>query len=118
VIPPLTIARVVGEILSHGRVRRGYLGVGAYPVSLKGDLQQLSGTSTGLLVVSVQPDSPAAKAGILLGDTLVSLDGQKLEGMGDLLGFLNHGKIGQSVVIKLIRAAQLTQVTLTIGPRP
>ena len=69
-IPAVTIDRVVDEILTRGHVARGYLGVGLQPVELP-DHQK------GLIVLSLEPEGPAAKAGVLIGDILVTLGGNR-----------------------------------------
>src|SRR5205807_230237 len=66
-IPVTTVQRVVSALLAHGRVKHGYLGVGAQPVKLPAALAQQLGQETALLLASVEPDSPAEKGGLLLG---------------------------------------------------
>jgi len=66
----------------------------------------------------VEQDGPAQRAGLLLGDVLVSLDGQALEDLPDLLGFLGEGRAGQSVQAKVVRAGEVRDVSLTVGKRP
>jgi S1-C subfamily serine protease len=70
-VPARVVRRVVETLLAHGRIRRGYLGIGTHAVALPPDLRSSAGQGAGLIVLSVQPGSPAARAGILLGDVLL-----------------------------------------------
>jgi S1-C subfamily serine protease len=119
-IPTSTVERVTEQLLTRGRVARGYLGLGMQPVRLPENLQQSLGLSSnrGLIVVSVQGSGPAEQAGILMGDVLISLGGQQVSDTGDVQGVLYREQIGQAVPVKLIRGGQPVEVTLTIGERP
>lgn len=117
-IPAPTIRRVAETLLQHGRMRRGYLGVtsqpAALPTSIKDELQQ----EMGLLVIAVEPESPADQGGLLLGDTIVSLDGYAVTGLDELLGLLTGDRIGAAVPIGILRGGELLEITVTIGERP
>jgi S1-C subfamily serine protease len=116
-VPTDTIDRVSKSLLEHGRVRRGYLGVGVQPAKLS-KAQGTSGQPTGLLVASVETGSPAEKGGILLGDVLLSLSGHSLRTMEDLLTALSGDVVGQSAPIELIRGGKTSSLQVTIGERP
>jgi serine protease DegQ len=117
-VPTATVRRVVEAVLAHGRVRRGFLGVGAQPARLgAAHSAALGGQETGLLVAAVEPGSPAEKAGLFLGDVLVAFDGQKLEHVPDLLGLLDEERVGRSVPAKVIRAGELKEVSVTVATR-
>ena len=73
-IPAATVQRVVETLLAHGRMPRGYLGVGLQPVRLDAGLQESLGQPTGLMLLSVEANGPAAQGGLLQGDVLVTLD--------------------------------------------
>ncbi len=111
-----TVRRVMESLLAHGQVRRGYLGIGTQPVRLPAPFQQL-GQETALLVSSVQSESPAARAGILLGDVLVSLDGHPLTHPAELFPLLDEDRIGADARASVVRAGERREVTLTIGVR-
>ena len=72
-IPTVTLRRVVDELLAHGGIRKGYLGVGAYPA-------QLPSGAAGALVASIDDGGPAATAGVLVGDVLLEVDGEAIDG--------------------------------------
>jgi S1-C subfamily serine protease len=116
-IPVTTLQRVVDSLLKHGKVRQGYLGVGAQPVRLPAALRDQLGQETGLLIASVEPDSPADKAGLLLGDTLIGMDGQVVRHMDDLAGVLTGDKVGSAVPARIVRGGQVQEINVTIGER-
>lgn len=112
-----TLRRVLARLLEHGEIRRGFLGIGTYPVRLPAPLAQQLGQSAGLLIVSVEPDSPAAQAGLLQGDVLVALDGRGLGHAGDLLPLLDEERIGTEAAARIVRAGELREAHVTIGSR-
>ncbi len=114
-IPVPTLMQVVEMLLAHGRMRRGYLGVGAQPVRLPPGLSQQLDQEAGLLLVSVATGSPAEMQGLLLGDTIVSLGGQPVTGVDGLLALLGDDTIGQAVGIRVLRAGAILELTVTVG---
>jgi len=115
-VPTATLRRVVDEILVHGGVRRGYLGVGAYPVALPAALAQQLGQDSGALLASIEDGGPAAQAGLIVGDILVKLDGAALGGPLDLRhALLDRG--GQTVDAEYVRAGAVQTVKITIGSK-
>lgn len=117
-VPGSTVRRVVESLLAHGKVRRGYLGVGAQPVRLPSGLAQQAGQETGLLVVSVEPGGPAERGGLFLGDVLIGLDGQPLRGLDDLLSALGGDRVGAQVRARILRGGQTKELALAVGERP
>jgi S1-C subfamily serine protease len=117
VIPTATVRRVAGALLAHGQVRRGYLGIGTQPVrlpeALAGRLQQPS----GLLIVSVQPGSPADQAGLVLGDAILSFEGTPLRHPGELLPLLDEERIGKEASLSILRTGEVRDVRVTVGAR-
>jgi serine protease DegQ len=116
-IPHVTLVRVVDEILAHGGVRRGYLGVGAYPVALPAAVAQATGRERGALVASIEDGGPAAAAGLLVGDIIVSLGGDPIEGPEDLRIALGD-RAGAAVELAIVRAGVSTTIQATVGTRP
>lgn len=112
-----TLRRVVAALLLHGGVRRGFLGVGTYPVRLPHEVEASEKQASGLVLLSVQPESPAAKAGLLLGDVLLAFDGQPLASPGELLPFLEEERIGKAAPLRILRAGEVRELTLTPGAR-
>jgi S1-C subfamily serine protease len=108
-VPTVTIQRVVDALLAHGRVPRGYLGVGVYPVDVPGG-------GRGALVASVDENGPAAAAGLVVGDVILAIDGESVRGPDDLRLVLAD-RAGATVQIALVRAGAPTTLTVTIGTR-
>lgn len=114
-IPAGTIRRVADALLQHGRVKRGYLGVGAQTVRLPKAIAEQVGQETGLLLGSVEPGSPAEHSGLFMGDTLLSLDGQRTAHLDDLLAALSGDRTGKTVPVSLLRGGQVTEVNVLVG---
>lgn len=112
-----TLDRIVTALLTHGRVRRGYLGVGTQAVRLPEAAAQNSGQASGLLVSSVQADSAAANAQLLLGDVLLELGSARLTDAGALQAALEDAE-GETLSLSLLRAGQALRVDVTPGARP
>lgn len=114
-IPSTTIRKSVETILTHGHMPRGYLGIGVQPVRLADALQQAVGQETGLIVMSVDSNSPAAQAGLVQGDVLVKLDGAPVRHIDELQVLLSGERVGKTVEAQIVRAGQLQTLALTIG---
>lgn len=111
-----TIATTIG---THGRVRRGYLGIGAQPVALPAALKSAQGLTQdhGLLLVTVEEDGPAAKGGLTIGDIIVQVGGQPVEGLDDLRGVLGPDRVGQAAPVRVLRGGQAQDLSVTVGER-
>ena len=116
-VPVPTLTRVVDSILTHGRVRRGFLGVGAQPARPPEDIASSLGRETGLLVVSVEKGSPANTGGILTGDTLVAINGEAVRHIDDLFGSLSSDSVGKKADVQIVRGGKTQNVSVTIGER-
>ena len=116
-IPLATLRRVTEMLLAHGRVRRGYLGVSTQPVRLPAALIERLGQETALLLITVEPNSPAEQGGLLLGDTLVTLDGAPLRYPDDLLACLSTERIGTTVLVRMVRGGEVQERSIVIGER-
>jgi S1-C subfamily serine protease len=116
-LPAATLKRVVDTLVKHGRVKRGFLGVSAQPVRLPADIAESTGQETGLMLAAVEADSPAANGGLFLGDVIVTIDGQAVRHMDDLLAALSGDRAGVSVPVRVVRGGQAQELQVTIGER-
>lgn len=110
VIPAATIARVAARLESHGRIARGYLGLGLQPVRLD--------EGVGAMVMNVDKQGPAAAAGIRQGDVIVGFNDQQVTGVRSLARALGPESVGSVVDVAVRRAGEPVQFKLTIGERP
>jgi S1-C subfamily serine protease len=119
-IPASTVNRVVDHLLKHGRIARPYLGVGMHPVALPDKLRKKFSLSaaSGLMMVSVEPDAPADKAGITIGDILLTLDDASTADTDDVQTILAGKEVGAIVKATLLRGGELTETKITLGERP
>ncbi len=120
VIPAATIEQVAPRLLAEGRIPRGYLGVGLHPIRLDDALAAVHALPDrrASMVVSVDPEGPARKAGVLVGDVIVELDGESVPGLRSLLGRLTPESVGQVAELKLLRAGQIAIAKVAIAARP
>jgi S1-C subfamily serine protease len=111
VIPAATIDRVARQLLDHGRVQIAYLGVGLKDVPLDDG-------GHGAMVMTLDRESPAARAGLHQGDIILSWAGQRMPHVGALLRTLRATPIGTEVVLGVRRGGAPLEVAVTIGDRP
>jgi S1-C subfamily serine protease len=109
-----TAVFVVSEFIAHGRVRRAHIGIAAETVPLPRRLSLATGAGARAIRVSeVEPGGPAAAAGLLAGDLLLSLDGIAIEGADDLIRLLGAERIGRETTVSVLRGGQVERRTLT-----
>ncbi len=111
VIPSSTIERVAARLESHGKIARGYLGLGLQPVALDDD-------NRGAIVISVDPKGPGAKAGIFQGDVIAQWNGEPVRHLRTLIRSLGPESVGQSIALAVRRAGETRTIALIIGERP
>jgi S1-C subfamily serine protease len=119
-IPAETIERVVSQLVAKGRIARGYLGVGMQPIRISPQLSAALNLTvpTGVILINVEPQSPADRGGLVLGDILISWDGTPLLDPRDVRAMLNRGdRVGQQVPIGIIRGGALLELSIEIGER-
>jgi S1-C subfamily serine protease len=117
-LPVETAEKVAESLRTHGRIRRAYLGVGAQPIRLSEALANQLGQESGLLVVTVETGGPAYKAGLLQGDTIVTVDGDAVRGLDGLFATLRALDVDSSHAFGVVRAGELTDVPVTLGEVP
>ena len=112
-VPVSTIERIARELLEQGRIRHGYLGIGVQPVAVRGKTEQES----GLIILNVEPNSPADKAGLLLGDVLLTFDGKRMTDIDDLHGALRGDVVGKTVKAIMLRGGAAIEVDVPVVER-
>jgi S1-C subfamily serine protease len=119
-IPTSTIDRVVDQLLAKGHVFRGYLGAGLQPLrrGRPSHDTQPAGSGRGVLVVSIDPDGPAARAGLLVGDIIMTWNGKTIDRVRDVMHLLGMDSVGATVDLQLIRGGAATTLKVTLGERP
>jgi S1-C subfamily serine protease len=110
VIPAATIERVAGRLETHGRIARGYLGVGLQPVKLD--------DGVGAMVMNVDKSGPSSAAGIRQGDVIVGWNDDKIASVRSLLQALGPDSVGSVAEVTVRRAGEPVRFKLTIGERP
>ena len=119
-VPAATVNRVVDALLRTGHIPHGYLGVGLHPVRVPEPLRQSlkRNEKTAAIVVEVEPDSPAHKAGILIGDLLLSFGPHPVARVEDVHAQLAADAIGKSIAVKFVRGGAVQETNVVIGERP
>lgn len=117
-VPAAIAWRIADTLTQQGYIKRGFLGISSQPVELpEGQRGGWTGGEFGLLIMRVEPDSPAQHGGLLLGDILVALDGQGLNDTDDLQALLSGDRVGKAVPVQVIRGGALQTLQVTIGQR-
>lgn len=118
-VPAPTVSTVVETLLREGHIPRAYLGIGLQPVRLPDALRQLleRREQTAAIVLEVEPNGPANKAGIVIGDILVSLDGHPITRLEDVQSQLRADAIGKPLAAKLIRGGAIQEARIVVGER-
>ncbi|MFO7272553.1 S1C family serine protease [Sphaerobacter thermophilus] len=118
-LPAAMVERVVEALVSKGKVTRGYLGIATQPVALPQALRSQLGLTqeSGLLIVGVEPDSPAERGGLLLGDIVIAFGGQPTTDPQSLQALLGPGSAGTQQPVRVVRGGAIADTTVTVGER-
>jgi S1-C subfamily serine protease len=120
-IPVETVNRVVRQLLERGYVARGWLGAAMQPVRFNPAAQRRLGLDidSGLVILSVEADGPAASSGLLVGDVIVKLGGKPIENVEDLVDALGASDVvGHTLNLDLVRGGERIKADVLIGERP
>src|SRR5688572_17439774 len=120
VIIPAAIAwKAATAVLEHGGMKRGYLGIAGQPVRLP-EAQRTGGDDReeALLVTAVTAASPAARAGLLVGDVILAFDGAAIESPEDLLDLLVGDRVGRKATLHVLRGGAPRDIVVDVGERP
>ena len=118
-IPVKVAWRIADALAQHGSVKRGYLGVRTQPVDIPEAAREAlkREQSHGLLVLWLEEGGPAEKAGILVGDILVSVNGQAVGDADELFSALGSDTVGKAAAVEVLRGGRPETVSVTIGER-
>lgn len=118
-IPASTVSRVARELIEKGHIARPYLGVAMQPVALPAELRNKLNlfNSSGALIMHVEPDGPAARARLMLGDILTAIKGNPVEDTDDVQLQLGKSRVGESVVVSFIRGGERLEISVELGDR-
>ncbi|WP_316167891.1 MULTISPECIES: S1C family serine protease [unclassified Bradyrhizobium] len=105
---------VLSEIIRHGYVRRAYIGVSGQTAPIPRRHAVLAGVENkmGALLMQIEPDSPAARAGLLPGDVVIKLDGVEINGVDDLIRVLDRDRIGRTLAMDVLRLGRLRGIDI------
>jgi serine protease Do len=113
-----TIDRIAGKLSQHGYVSRGFLGISLQPVTLPPAMKEKLEQETGIMLLGIQPEGPAAVGGLIMGDVLVAAGGQPLVDPDALAELLEKTPAGQTVRFQVLRAGAVQELDVLIGERP
>jgi S1-C subfamily serine protease len=105
---------VLSEIIRHGYVRRAYIGVAGQTAPVPRRHAVVAGVENkmGALLMQIEPDGPAAQAGLLPGDVVIRLDGTEINGVDDLIRVLDRDRIGKRIAMDVLRLGRLRAVEI------
>ena len=105
---------VLSEIIRHGYVRRAYVGVAGQTAPIPRRHAVVAGVENkmGALLAQIEPDGPAARAGLLPGDVVIRLDGVEIHGVDDLIRVLDRDRIGRTLAMDVLRLGRLRTVEI------
>ncbi len=111
---------VLSELIKHGRVRRGYIGVSGQTQAVPRRYARNAGieNASGAMVTALEPQGPAALAGLMTLDTIVRADGEVVTGVDDLIRLLNSERIGRNISINVLRRGALRTFDVRPLERP
>ncbi|PYN22552.1 MAG: hypothetical protein DMD99_16535 [Candidatus Rokuibacteriota bacterium] len=114
------VTRLAEHVVRGGKIPRAYLGVGTQPVVLPDHLRERLSLAqrTAVIVVNVTPDSPAAAAGLVIGDVIVAIAGHAITEPGDLPAVLQPDRVGKAVTMSVLRGGEPRELQVTVGERP
>jgi S1-C subfamily serine protease len=118
VIPASLAWAAATKVATEGGTKQGFLGVSSASVAIPERQRGGRSQGFGLLISQVSQNSPAETAGLLVGDVLVSFDGEPIEHAEDLVTRLRGNRIGRAVPITVLRGASPVDVSVTVGERP
>jgi S1-C subfamily serine protease len=119
-IPAELAWKIAASLAEHGSVKRGFLGIRSQPVEIPAEAQKTLGREqeTGLLLVGIEPDSPAAEAGLIVSDILIGFNDQPVETPDELLSYLTGDVVGNATPVEVLRGGKPKTLKVTVSERP
>jgi S1-C subfamily serine protease len=119
-IPVDVVNRVIETLLEKGRIARGYLGLGMQPVVFPDTLKKVLNLSSagGVIVVNVEPNGPADRAGVLIGDVLLEFDDTPVSDTAEVQAVLSPESVGKTFRVQMIRGGARVEVAIAVSERP
>jgi S1-C subfamily serine protease len=119
-IPAAVVSRAVDEVARRGRLGQAYFGVGTQPIRLPEGIRERLGLTqeTAVIVTDVRADSPAAQAGLSIGDVILALGGTTITDPYDIRRVLRPDRIGQSLTVSAWRGDGPRAFEVIVGERP
>jgi S1-C subfamily serine protease len=118
-VPNVTVNRVMQTLLEKGYVARGYLGLGFMSIPAPAQVRgSEAGTQRCLIVLRVEPEGPASRAGVLVGDLITALDAKPVEDTDDVQRLLAPERVGSRVTAAINRGGKSIEVGIAVGERP
>jgi len=110
---------VLGQLVRHGRVRRAYIGVAAQQFTLSRRRRHAAALAqeSAVIIATIEPGSPADRAGLVAGDIILALDGTTVSGADDLIRLLAGGKVGSAVALDILHNGEQRRATLVPAER-
>jgi len=112
------VKSIIDKLVEHGKIKRAYLGIVSNTISIPEEVakEQLGRTQdNGLIVLSVEKNTPAKKAGLLLGDVIIKFAKEPVNSLYDLEKLLTQEVIGKSIELTILRGEKLIELTITPG---
>lgn len=111
---------VLGELILHGRVRRGFIGIAAQTAAVSRGHARFAGidNATGAMITALEPSGPASAAGLMTYDIIVRADGAPVTGVDDLIRLLSHERIDRVVRVDVLRRGQFKSFDVRPNERP
>lgn len=112
-----SLRTTVETLVTHGRVPVAFLGVGVQPVRISTDVAEGAGVETGLMVMSVEDESPASRAGVRQGDILIALDDNQLASVGHLRAALSGADTSDTSSLRVVRGTDTATLSVHLELR-
>jgi S1-C subfamily serine protease len=118
-VPVAAIDSIAASLQTHGKVRRGFLGIGAQAVTIPASLASAAGIeqTQGLVIVGVEPEGPGEREGLYLGDVIVTVEGTPITSVEALQDRLSGDLVGKKAEIAVLRGGALYRLQVTVGER-